>query len=153
MNLGDLLNERLISADLKADGKLAVLEELAGLITRVHEEINPESVARALLDRERIMSTAVGDGVAIPHAKTSAVDQIVACLGVSPRGIDFDADDGSRTHIFFTLLAPENSTGEHLKVLARISRLCQDALFRKQLREAGSGHGILDIVRDAETKL
>jgi mannitol/fructose-specific phosphotransferase system IIA component (Ntr-type) len=150
MNLTDLLTERLISADLKADGKLAVLDELAHLIGRVHEDVNPELVARALLDRERIMSTAVGHGVAIPHAKTSAVDQIVGCLGLHRAGIDFDAEDGSRTHIFFTLLAPEDSSGENLKVLARISRLCQDQAFRKTLREAESSHAILNLIKEAE---
>lgn len=153
MHLSELLTERLISANLKADGKLALLDELAHLISRTHEGINADAVARALLDRERIMSTAVGHGVAIPHAKTSAVTDIVGCLGLHHGGIDFDADDGSKTHIFFTLLAPEDSTGEHLKVLARISRLCQDSDFRGQLRAADSNQGILEIIRSAEERL
>ncbi len=153
MKLSELLTERLISADLQADGKLAVLDELAQLISRAYEGVNAEAVARALLDRERIMSTAVGAGVAIPHAKTPAVDRIVVCLGLHRDGIDFEAEDGSKTQIFFTLLAPERSSGEHLKVLARISRICQDKEFRKRLRAAGNSVAIMELIRDTEKRM
>lgn len=153
MNLTDLLSERLIAADLKATDKLAVLEELAHVITRVHDEINPDAVARAVLDRERISSTALGHGVAIPHAKTPAVDTIVGCLGLSRDGIDFDAEDGRPTHIFFTLIAPESSSGEHLKVLARIARLCQVDGFREALLASGSAHAAYQLISAEEAKL
>jgi PTS system nitrogen regulatory IIA component len=153
MKLSELLTERLISADLQADGKLAVLDELAQLISRAYEGVNADAVARALLDRERIMSTAVGYGVAIPHAKTPAVDRILVCLGLHRHGIDFDAEDGSKTQIFFTLLAPEQSSGEHLKVLARISRICQDKEFRKRLRAAENSAAIMELIRDTEERM
>jgi len=80
-----------------------------------------------------------------------AVDQIVACLGISRSGIDFDAEDGTKTHIFFTLLAPEDSPGEHLKVLAKISRLCQDPAFRQRLLEATTSKQILQTIKDSES--
>ncbi|MFH2010343.1 MAG: PTS sugar transporter subunit IIA [bacterium] len=153
MMLSDLLSERLVSADLKADGKLAVLDELAHLISRAHEEIDPAVVSRALLDRERIQSTAVGQDVAIPHAKTAVVDQIIACVGISRAGVDFDAEDGSLTRLFFTLLAPESSAGEHLKVLARISRLCQKEEIRTRLLAAESATSILEVIRQEEQRL
>jgi len=153
MNLTDLLSERLIAADLRATGKLAVIEELAHVITRVHDEINPDAVARAVLDRERISSTALGHGVAIPHAKTSLVDMIVGCLGLSRDGIDFDAEDGVPTRIFFTLIAPQTSTGEHLKVLARIARLSQSDLFREALLASDSAHAAYELIRAEEAKL
>ncbi len=153
MNLTDLLSERLIAADLKATGKLAVIEELAQVITRVHDEINPKAVARAVLERERISSTALGRGVAIPHAKTSVVDTIVGCLGLSREGIDFDAEDGRPTRIFFTLIAPETSAGEHLKVLARIARLCQVEGFSEALLAADSAAVAYELIRSEEAKL
>lgn len=153
MNLTELLSERLISVDLKATGKLAVLEELAHLISRVHDEVNPEAVARALLERERISSTAVGHTVAIPHAKTPVVDSVVGCLGLSRAGIDFDADDGLPTRIFFTLVAPQSSSGEHLKVLARIAQLCQSDDFRTGLLQAESAHAAFEVLAAAEAKL
>ena len=153
MNLCDFLSERLIVADLKATGKLAVLGEAATMISRAYEGLNADGIARALLDRERIASTAVGDGVAIPHAKTPAVDRIIAFLGISRAGIDFDAEDGSLTHIFFALIAPAGSGGEHLRVLARISRLCQCVDFREQLIARGSAHEILGVIRQMEESL
>ncbi len=153
MNLTDLLSERLIAVDLKSTGKLAVIDELAHLITRVHDDINANGVSRALLQRERISSTALGHTVAIPHTKTSEVDTIVGCLGLSRDGIDFDADDGRPTRIFFTLIAPEGSSGEHLKVLARIARLCQMQDFREALLAADSAHAAFEVIGEAEAKL
>ncbi len=153
MNLTELLSERLIAVDLKATGKLAVIEELAHVITRVHDEINPNAVARAVLERERISSTALGHGVAIPHAKTSVVDSIVGCLGLSREGIDFDAEDGRPTRIFFTLIAPETSAGEHLKVLARIARLCQVQRFREELLASESARVAYELIGAEEEKL
>jgi len=153
MNLSDLLSERLIAVDLKSTSKLAVLEELAHVITRVHDEINPDAVARAVLERERISSTAVGHGVAIPHAKTPVVDSIVGCLGLSRKGIDFDAEDGRPARIFFTLIAPQTSTGEHLRVLAQIARLCQVEGFREGLLAAENAHTAYELIRTEEAKL
>lgn len=153
MNLTDLLSERLIAADLKATGKLAVIEELAHVITRVHDDVNADAVARAVLDRERISSTAVGHGVAIPHAKTQVVDTIVGCLGLSRAGIDFDAEDGRPTRIFFALIAPQTSSGEHLEVLARIARICQSDGFREALVASDSARAAYELIRVEEAKL
>ncbi len=153
MNLSDLLTERLIAPDLKADGKLALLDELAHLIARNHEGVNPEAVTRALLDRERIMSTAVGHGVAIPHAKTSAVDQIVGCLGLHRAGVDFDAEDGSKTHVFFTLLAPVKSSEGHLEVLAQIARLCHHQGFLTRLQDCQTSAEMYQLIRDVESEV
>jgi mannitol/fructose-specific phosphotransferase system IIA component (Ntr-type) len=153
MDLTELLSERLIAVDLKATGKLAVIDELAHLIARVHDEVNPDQVSRALLDRERISSTALGRGVAIPHAKIAAADAIVGCLGLSRLGIDFDSEDGQPTRIFFALVAPKTSTGEHLKVLARIARLCQSDGFTGELLEADGAREAHEVIREAEARL
>lgn len=150
MKLTELFPERAMSADLKAVGKLGLLHELAQLIARAHEEANPEILARALLERERVMTTALGFGVALPHAKTSEVDRLVGSLGIHRAGVDFDAEDGSRTHIFFALLAPEEASKEHAKVLSYLSKLIQDGKLRKALREAESCHALLQILREAE---
>lgn len=152
MKLTDIFAERAISADLKAEGKLALLRELSLLVARVHEDANPDLLARALLERERIMPTALGFGVAIPHAKTSEVDRLVGCLGIHRAGIDFDAEDGSRTHIFFALLAPEEAGSDHQEVLAHLSKLSQDSKLRKALREAGDSRALLEILREAELR-
>jgi len=153
MKLSDLLAEPLISVQLAASTTLGVLEELSGLLARHHEGVDAGKVAQALLERERIMSTAVGHGVAIPHAKTAAVPKVMACLGIHRDGVDFGAEDGERTHLFFTLLAPEDSVGEHLKVLARISRLCQDSSFRTALLAAESSGEALSAILEAEQQL
>lgn len=153
MKLSDLLAEPLISVQLAASTQLGVLEELSELLARHHEGVDAGRVARALMERERIMSTAVGHGVAIPHAKTPAVPAVMACLGIHRQGMDFGAEDQERTHLFFTLLAPEESVGEHLKVLARISRLCQDPPFRAALQAADTPATALGVILEAEKAL
>lgn len=153
MKLSDLLAEPLISTQLAASTQLGVLEDLSELLSRHHDGVDAGRVARALLERERIMSTAVGHGVAIPHAKTSAVPEVMACLGIHREGIYFGAENQDRTHLFFTLLAPEESVGEHLKVLAHISRLCQDASFRTALLSAETPAAALGVILEAEQAL
>ncbi len=150
MKLTQILSERLIAPNLKARNKLGLIDELAHLIARVHEDVNAGAVAKALLDRERISSTAVGHGVAIPHARTSGTDGVVGCLGLSREGVDFDSEDGRPTHIFFVLVAPEVSAGEHLALLAQIARLCRSDTFRRDLLAAESAHSAYEVIREAE---
>ena len=108
------------------NGKTTVTQWLA----RALSHVDSEKLSKVLLEREKIGSTAIGEGVAIPHGKLPEVDRVYGVFARSPEGVDFDSVDGYRTHLFFLLVAPENSPGDHLKALARISRLLQDADFR-----------------------
>jgi PTS system nitrogen regulatory IIA component len=138
MKLSDILDRDSIILDLKAKDKTAVLEELAGSICRHETHIDKEALVRVLLERERLGSTGIGDGVAIPHGKLSGVRQPIVSFGRSSRGLDFDAMDGQPAYLFFLLLAPENSAGVHLKALAKIAKILKNASFRKRLMTATS---------------
>jgi PTS system nitrogen regulatory IIA component len=107
---------------------------------------------RVLAERERLASTAIGEGVAIPHGKLETVSGLLACIGRSRRGVEFDSLDGQPTHLFFVLVAPASSTGVHLKALARISRLFKDEAFRRRLLAAPDAATMFRIVVDEDGK-
>ena len=111
-----------------------------------------DTLLRVLVDREQLASTAIGEGVAIPHGKLPTVGEIVACLGRAPGGVDFDSMDGQPTFLFFVLVAPENSTGAHLKALARISRVFKDADFRRRLLAADDADAMYRVIAEEDAK-
>src|SRR5499427_1158388 len=129
-----------------------IINELAGVVVAGHPEIDRARLVQALEDRERLNSTALGEGVAIPHGKLPGLQRVVAAFGRSPAGIDFQSLDGKPTHLFFLLVAPEDSAGAHLKALARISRLLKDASFRQRLLRAPDAHAIWTIIRDEDAR-
>jgi PTS system nitrogen regulatory IIA component len=106
----------------------------------------------ALMAREVLGSTAIGQGVAIPHAKADCVDKLVAAFGLSKKGIDFDSLDGEPAYIFFLLVAPQDSAGPHLKALARISRLLKDKYFRDGLRASADDKAVIKIITQEDEK-
>jgi len=136
MKIMEMLKAKFIIDELKAAGKRDVLAELISVITEAENSFDPEAMLRILLEREQLGSTGIGDGIAIPHGKLSGLDGTVLVFGRSRKGVAFDALDGKPVHLFFLLVAPENSAGKHLKVLARISRMLKDGAFRKNLLEA-----------------
>ena len=146
-----LLPDSVIGA-LAAKDKPGVLGELCGPRCRRVPGVEVAKLTEVLLDRERLSSTGIGDGVAIPHGKMAGLAGLVAAFGVSKDGVDFDAIDGKPTHLFFALLAPENSAGVHLKALARISRLFKNASFRKAILEAADGKAIFDLIAAEDAK-
>ena len=155
MKIVDFVGPELIVPQLAAHEKSAVIRELADhLAAHVSgaQKIDREVLAKVLLERERLASTAIGEGVAIPHGKLDAVGKLVACVGRAPSGIDFDSMDGRPTHLFFVLVAPENSTGVHLKALARISRLFKDPEFRTRLMKAKDAPEIYKVIADEDAK-
>ena len=113
---------------------------------RIGTRGSPLALAQAYETRERLATTGVGEGVAIPHAKLDNLDNISMAIGISRTGIHFDAVDGQPVHIFVALLAPEGSTGEHLKALAGISRILKDPSFRNKLLGAKSSQEIYDAI-------
>ena len=122
MKIVDILAEPLVVAALAGRSKDEVIEELATVVAEHHPEIDRARLVAALEDRERLNSTALGEGVAIPHGKLAGVKRVVAAFGRSPGGVDFSSLDGKPTHLFFLLVAPEDSAGAHLKALARVTR-------------------------------
>ena len=142
MQITDMFRKQYIIEDLQARSKRAVLAELSEIFTRDHSGIQGEAMVDVLLDREKLGSTGIGDGIAIPHGKLKGLDSLVISFGRSREGIDFDAIDGKPVHIFFLLMAPESSTGQHLKALAKISRMLKDQEFRSDLMSARSAEEI-----------
>ena len=152
MKIEDILSEELVIADLAAGSKAEVLVELADAVTRRHPELEKARLVGALEDRERLNSTALGDGVAIPHGKVPGIRRVFGAFGRSRRGIDFQSLDGKPTHLFFLLVAPDDSAGAHLKALARISRLLKDQDFRARLLTAADAHALWTTIREEDAR-
>ncbi len=148
----EFVNTKAVAADLKATTKEGVIKELSGLLAKAGAIKDDKALVRTLLDREALGSTGIGQGVGIPHGKCSIVKELVAALGISKRGVDFNALDGEPVYIFFLLLAPEDSAGPHLKALARISRLLKDKYVRDNLIKAESEQEILKILKEEDEK-
>ncbi len=147
----DVIDPDLISADLKAGNKREALEELARMVAR-KEGLDITTLVPILEEREKLGSTAVGDGFAIPHGKLRGLRRLVASFGRSVEGIDFDSIDGQPTHLFFLLMAPENTAGMHLKTLARISRLLKDRKIRARLMDCATAQDIYRVMREEDEK-
>lgn len=139
--------------ELKAGTKEEVITELASVVAGNCEEIAPIELARILLERESLGSTGIGEGVAIPHGKYPGIKFLTGALGRSTKGIDFQSMDGKPAHLFFLLVAPENSAGLHLKALARISRLLKTERFRKKIMDAESHAEMVEILREEDERL
>lgn len=138
MRLADILAVQRVTVRLDADDKRTALAALARLFARDDPRLDPDAITRVFEEREALASTGVGSGVAIPHGRLSGVERLVAALGISKRGVDFDAIDGRPAHILVAVLGPEKHTGEHLKALARFSRLLRDEDVRARLLNAES---------------
>jgi len=150
----DFLNEKAISTDLKSQDKKGVIQELTGLLINAGE-LKPRmknEVVKVLLNREALGSTGIGQGVAIPHGKCEQVKELVAAFGISKKGVNFDSLDGETAYIFFLLLAPIESSGPHLKALARISKLLKDKYFRDSLKKAENEKTLFKIIKEEDQR-
>ncbi len=150
MKLIDILSKERIVPGLVSPDKKGVIQELVNVLSI--EGVSPARLVQVLLEREKLGSTGIGDGVAIPHGKLREVNQMIASFGRSIKGLNFDSLDGKPTHLFFLLVAPENSAGIHLKALARISRLFKDPQFRQTLMGAKDQEEIFRIIREEDAK-
>jgi PTS system nitrogen regulatory IIA component len=153
MKIAEFLNPQAVIASLQARSKSDVLRELSGSMAQGNPGLKPERLTDVLLEREKLGSTGIGEGVAIPHGKLSGLSQLYASFGVSPQGVDFQAIDGRPTFLFFALVAPENSAGIHLKALARISRLFKNPRFRESILKAGSSGEIYQLICGEDAKV
>ena len=134
MKLTDFISEQSVSAELAATEKKRALAEMSALLANGARGVRADEILSVLAERERLATTGIGDGIAIPHGKIRGLGRVLAAIGVSRAGVPFDAVDGGKVHIFVGLLAPESGgSGDHLKLLARLSRLLRDAAFRERL--------------------
>ncbi|MGD8271304.1 MAG: PTS sugar transporter subunit IIA [Desulfobacterales bacterium] len=149
MKILDVLPKKAILDDLKSKNKKGILEEL--VVPLAHSTgLNSEDLVRVLMERERLGSTGIGGGIGIPHGKIKDLDSLVLGFGLSRKGVDFESIDGEPTHIFFILITPEDSTGLHLKLLARISRILKNDHFKERLMNAADRDDIFDIIKQED---
>ena len=151
MKITDFLSRETIVPALASRDKNAALEEMAEYLGSTHH-LDKNKVLKVLLERERISTTAIGEGVAIPHGKLNGVERVVGVFARSPGGIDFASLDGAPTHLFFVLVAPENAAADHLKALARISRLLKDEAFRRRLMAGQSSQELYTTILEEDEK-
>jgi PTS system nitrogen regulatory IIA component len=149
MKILEILKREAIIADLQATNKKSVLEELVLPVSAI-AGIEPEILVKVLLERERLGSTGIGNGIGIPHGKLKDLEEMVIGFGLSRTGVEFESIDGDPTHIFFVLMTPENSTGLHLKLLARISRILKNEAFRDRLMKASDSEEIYHIIEEED---
>jgi len=154
MKIMEFIDEGAVTCELKADTKEGVIRELVSLLVKAGSVKDKDApmLVRILLDREALGSTGIGQGIAIPHGKSDCMTQLIGAVGISRQGLNFDSLDGEPAHIFFLLVAPEDSAGPHLKALARISRLLKDKHFRDSLRVAKDEKTLVKILRDEEQR-
>jgi PTS system nitrogen regulatory IIA component len=152
MNITDILVREASILDLEATGKDDLLAELASSLSAVEPALEYEGLVGVLREREELQSTGIGEGVAIPHGKVQGLDRLVATFARSTHGVDFESIDGQPTQLFFLLVVPEQSGGQHLKALARISRFFRDASFREKLLGASDLDEIFRAIEEEDAK-
>jgi PTS system nitrogen regulatory IIA component len=146
MKMSEIIEEENIIPDLKAKDKNGVLEELAEVVSSRDPSINKRDLVKVLIERERLGSTGIGDGVAIPHGKMNGIKHPLISFGRSNKGLDFDSMDGQTAYLFFLLVAPENSSSVHLQVLAKIAKILKNSAIRKNLMEARTKEEIYQMI-------
>jgi len=154
MKIMDFLSKKAIIADIKSTKKEDVIKELVDVLIDGEgiEKRSRNKLIDALMARESLGSTAIGQGVAIPHAKADCVDKLTAAFGLTKKGVNFDSLDGEPAYIFFLLVAPQDSAGPHLKALARISRLLKDKYFRDSLRNCNDDKSVIRVITQEDDK-
>jgi fructose PTS system EIIBC or EIIC component len=145
--LSSILKEKYISLSLKEKSKNKVITELMDLISQSGKLKDKKKFYSAILKREQLGSTGIGNGVAIPHAKSVKTDDFLIAFARHREGIDFGALDGEKTHLFFILASPESDIGGHLKILADISRLVKDKFIVDRLKNAQDKKEILKVIK------
>jgi PTS system nitrogen regulatory IIA component len=152
MKITDILVREASILDLKSTTKDDLLVEMAGALASVETALEPGMLVRILREREALQSTGIGEGVAIPHGKVHGLGRLVATFARSKGGVDFDSIDGQPTQLLFLLIVPEQSGGQHLKALARISRFFRDASFREKLLAANDLDEIFRAIEEEDAK-
>jgi PTS system nitrogen regulatory IIA component len=150
MTLLDILSPKSAVVGLQGETKEEIIRELVDSLEIDQVITDRDKVLQAVVEREKIMSTGIGDGIAIPHGKSDAVSALAAALGIHKRGVSFEALDGEPAYVFFLLVSPANVSGPHIKALARISRLLKNDAFKKKLIAAATPAEIMEIIAAEE---
>lgn len=146
----DALKPQAITVDLKGGTKQQILEEMVSILFPLYTAEQRTEILNALLEREKLGSTGIGSGVAVPHAKSDKVSSIACAFGVAKKGIEYEALDQAPVYLVFLLVAPPQSQSEHLNILARIVRLLKDRVFRQALREAPSAQEVVRLIGEED---
>lgn len=153
MKLAECLEPELILPNLAAQNKVDCLMECAEAIANAHSEFKKDDIAFVLLEREKLGSTGIQNGVAIPHGKFTKLGRTLVLFARSRKGIDFQGFDNKPTHLFFVLLAPQDATSEHLKLLARLSRLLKNGALREKLLKGKDAKSLFEALCEEDEKL
>jgi nitrogen PTS system EIIA component len=148
MALIDLITTDVIKVPLTSTDKTGTLRELAELLHSAGKIPDPEPIIDALQKREALGSTGLESGIAVPHCKTSAVKSLTIAIGISPKGIDFDALDGEASSLFFCILAPPDQSGPHIEALSEIARLARSQSFCRVLKSSNTPDEVIELFRD-----
>ena len=152
MRILDFLRSDCIIGSMQASSKDEALSELLAPILAANPHLDKKQILQTILDREKLGSTGLGDGVAIPHGKFEGLDRLAASFGRSQKGIDFSSMDNKPAYLFFMLIAPKDCAGDHLKALARISRIFKDPLLTNNLRQAEDSNEIFRLLEESDLK-
>jgi len=150
MKISEILEEKVVATNLPGTTKEDVINGLVDLVARSPKVLDKEKVRTAIFEREKIMSTGVGNGFAIPHGKTDAVSDIVAAFGVTALPIPYQSLDDKPVRLVFLLVGRDNLVGPHIKLLSRISRLMNKEDFRTKLLEASSPQDVISVFKQEE---
>jgi len=151
MKITDVITEEFIATSVRSEDKEELFAEMVEALVRAVPRIDREAVLRAITEREEKMSTGIGKGIALPHGKTEAVDDLYGVLGISEKGIDYDALDGEPVHVIFMLLAPASSAGSHIKALQKIANLLKDGNCYQRLLGVRSAAEAYQVLRSEES--
>jgi len=152
MKIAELLREEMVIPRLSGESKEEILAELTQAVAAGYSEIAPGELLEVLREREKLGSTAIGEGIAIPHGKLRTVKRVIGAFGRKPEGVNFDSLDGQPTKLFFLLVAPEDSAGAHLKALARVSRVLKSEELRGRVLAADSRAEIYRVILEEDGK-
>jgi fructose-specific phosphotransferase system IIA component len=153
VRISSMMNEEMVNLSLESETKEKVIEEMAGAILQKKDIHDRDELIRAILDRENLESTGIGRGIAIPHARTNTIDEMVVVFGRSKIGVDFASLDGKPAQLFFLIVAPEREKSAYINVLARLSRLLRKDDFRKNLESASSAQKVIELIEKNEETL
>jgi len=152
MKITDYLKEDNVISDLQGMEKLSVLKELSRVLVKPYQSPLAEEITEAVLYREKLGSTGIGEGIAIPHGRLKRSKDFIVSFGRSIKGIDFDSIDHQSTHLFFLVMAPENSAVNNLKLLGRIVTILKNASFKKRLMKAHSQRQLFQLIAEEDEK-
>jgi len=152
MKISEILIQDAVILELAGRTKADALAEMAASLAKAEPSIDEQRLLAVLRAREELQSTGIGEAVAIPHGKMPGLSRLLASFARSHEGVEFDSIDGQPTRLFFLLVVPENSGGQHLKALARISRFLRDDAFRTRLLDAGTRDEVFRAIEDEDAK-